>query len=794
MTNVNAVIGSQYNDLLIGSDTNFSDLAGLGGNNTLVGSSDAMTNANYYEAPGAVTVNLDSVCHDGVAPGTAINGYGGTDTLIDISGIDGSQVSDIIYAGTISAENFNGNGGNDVVSYESFTGVIDVFFNSSVVVVPNPDLPDLNITDNLSNIQAVEINGSAFGLLEEDIIQGNSSAYVTTGQTLILGGTGSIYLTDENFSSVQNISDLKVGSSVDLFSLYAGSGTSLFNEGMGVNTIDLSGMGAGSSATVDLTNDSNAMTVIAGPGNDTLIGNGANVDNSTPNDTVIVLSDVGTYSFNGFRTIEMDYSLLQGENEPSIYFSPNYGSIDLIGTLPASTGVTIDDIAFTNMSHITDVLFTPSGSSYGEAGFYVTGSTAMFAAGVQTIDLSNGGLNVVNTVDLQNFGGNVTVVDGGGIDYLVAPSAFLGTLTVQQNYVTADNAFDVFIAHAGATNDISGFNVHDQILVSNIAIASGNFIETSAALTAGGDWTTSSSGGNTTLAIDTGSGNYTADLIGYSNALTSTNVAFNLTISSLDLAGTVSTGGGNDIFNWQLPSGSASGLTLNGGGGSNELVLLGTIASTMSFDLSNATNEMTAGNSAKVVGFGYIDASSLTTGSATLSLYAESTDLTTHTMIGGNGNQILEGGGGTNVLIADFGSDTLIGRGGSSSNVFVLYNYENSGTNSSAVNVQGFNALNDMIDLPASQFAAGLGSSAIIGQNVLTETNPYAYEGDVPAILVVGNGTNTASLYYNDGGGADDSYQLATVTGTNVGTHWGIKHLEHHISFSSAQGAVHHHA
>ena len=166
---------------------------------------------------------------------------------------------------------------------------------------------------------------------------------------------------------------------------------------------------------------------------------------------------------------------------------------------------------------------------------------------------------------------------------------------------------------------------------------------------------------------------------------------------------------------------------------------------------------MTAGNSAKVVGFGYIDASSLTTGSATLSLYAESTDLTTHTMIGGNGNQILEGGGGTNVLIADFGSDTLIGRGGSSSNVFVLYNYENSGTNSSAVNVQGFNALNDMIDLPASQFAAGLGSSAIIGQNVLTETNPYAYEGDVPAILVVGNGTNTASLYYNDGGGADNS-------------------------------------
>ena len=255
MTNVNAVIGSQYNDLLIGSDTNFSDLAGLGGNNTLVGSSEAMTNANYYEAPGAVTVNLNSVCHDGVAPGTAINGYGGTDTLIDISGIDGSQVSDIIYAGTISAENFNGNGGNDVVSYESFTGVIDVFFNSSVVVVPNPDLPDLNITDNLSNIQAVEINGSAFGLLEEDIIQGGSSAYVTTGQTLILGGTGSIYLTDENFSSVQNISDLKVGSSVDLFSLYAGSGTSLFNEGMGVNTIDLSGMGAGSSATVDLTND-----------------------------------------------------------------------------------------------------------------------------------------------------------------------------------------------------------------------------------------------------------------------------------------------------------------------------------------------------------------------------------------------------------------------------------------------------------------------------------------------------------------------------------------------------------
>jgi hypothetical protein len=614
----------------------------------------------------------------------------------------------------------------------------------------------------------------------------NLSGTLGGASTLILGGTAtSIGLSDSNFSNAIFFSDLKIGSGISTFNLSAGSGTYLNTGNNSVDTIDLSSMGASSSATVDLSGDSNPITVIAGMGYNLLSGNSY--------DTLIVkagtdITGSGLH-YSGFGDVSVDYSLLTGANAVSLVDSS--GDITVFGSL-ADSLITIGSTNFANLDSGIDCLrFELDSNSVplstqDNIGLSLTSGSAL--DNVATIDLT-GMAYSTNTFNLTGYGGSGIELDGGDHvrNFIYAP-ATSSTLTLfDSTYST-----NVIVATAGATNHIDGFtDGHDSFLATGIVITGsfdGNNQGSTASLGTLGNWGIDNKGANEDLVVNMGS-NYTAHLL---NTNATPTVAFFATIDIGNTSGVIHGGAGDDTFVWNLPSTSTAlvndSVQIDAGSGSDLLVLAGTITSSLTFDLSK-TDQIAAGSNASISNFESVDATSLTVGSGTLVLSAGSGD---HTLYGGSGSQILVGGSGSNVLVAGDYHNTLIGGGSTSSNAFVL----NQGTSGSApVQVYHFNPDYDLLDLPSSKYA-GLGTTAIGSgshENVYIladAANSSAAQSEVTAfgtanptkaaILVVGAGSDAQVWYHNS---SNQSYQLANVVGVDAHS------LENHIAFASTQTA-----
>lgn len=113
--NIEAVRGSNFNDVLTGSDTGaLESFEGRGGNDTIDGKA-GVDRADYQSSMDAVVVNL--------ATGTAADGWGGTDSLANIENVRGSNFNDTItgndganvFHGGAGADVMNGAGGNDLL-------------------------------------------------------------------------------------------------------------------------------------------------------------------------------------------------------------------------------------------------------------------------------------------------------------------------------------------------------------------------------------------------------------------------------------------------------------------------------------------------------------------------------------------------------------------------------------------------------------------------------------------------------------------------------------------------------
>ncbi|MFM9847228.1 MAG: beta strand repeat-containing protein, partial [Hyphomicrobiaceae bacterium] len=105
---VNAIRGSNFADTLTGSNGAQAErFRGGAGNDTLDGGGGALDSANYRNSAAGVVVNL--------ATGTAADGFGGTDTLLNIEGVAGSEFNDSI-TGDGGANILQGQGGNDTIS------------------------------------------------------------------------------------------------------------------------------------------------------------------------------------------------------------------------------------------------------------------------------------------------------------------------------------------------------------------------------------------------------------------------------------------------------------------------------------------------------------------------------------------------------------------------------------------------------------------------------------------------------------------------------------------------------
>lgn len=116
LSNIENVIGSDHADVLIG-DGNANWLNGRAGNDSIDGGDG--TDTVSYETYGAknthgVIVNLTDEARGTVAAGSAIDGWGNTDSLHSIENITGSEYADLIY-GSADNNTLMGGAGNDTI-------------------------------------------------------------------------------------------------------------------------------------------------------------------------------------------------------------------------------------------------------------------------------------------------------------------------------------------------------------------------------------------------------------------------------------------------------------------------------------------------------------------------------------------------------------------------------------------------------------------------------------------------------------------------------------------------------
>jgi Ca2+-binding RTX toxin-like protein len=189
--NINAVVGSSYNDTIIGTSTpgRFELFKGGAGNDTIDGGavSDAQGNHNrvsYANASGGIDVDL--------ATGIVLDGDGGTDTLRNISQVNGSAHNDFIegsastwteqFMGGAGSDTIDGRGGQDRLVYLNSQSGVVVDLNFNVVSEDG-----FGSSDYVYNIE--HVTGSRF----DDEIEGNDLANRLEGHDgddLLMGGRG----------------------------------------------------------------------------------------------------------------------------------------------------------------------------------------------------------------------------------------------------------------------------------------------------------------------------------------------------------------------------------------------------------------------------------------------------------------------------------------------------------------------------------------------------------------------------------------------------------------------------
>jgi hypothetical protein len=203
LTNITRLKGSAYDDNITIDITNSDNLRwyvwGMDGEDTIDGFDGNRVRVMYVDDPDNVSVDLGA--------GTATDGWGNTDTLIDIRAVSGSHASGDMLTGSIEDEGFfgtmgddeiDGQGGWDWVDY-NWIGGRDGF--NGVTIDFTEDLAqgfdtegNLLFTDELFNIEeawASQFNDVLVGDDVANVLVGGSGFDTLTGN----GGNDKFYFT-----------------------------------------------------------------------------------------------------------------------------------------------------------------------------------------------------------------------------------------------------------------------------------------------------------------------------------------------------------------------------------------------------------------------------------------------------------------------------------------------------------------------------------------------------------------------------------------------------------------------
>ena len=166
---IELVVGGAFDDSLKGSDSsNQESFAGNKGNDTIDGAG-GYDEIGYVDSPAAVNVNL--------ALGTAQDGYGTVDTLLNIEGVEASSFNDVI-TGSSADNRIDGRLGDDTL--DGGAGIDTAEYNNCIISGVAVNLTtgkSSGETGNDTLLNFENIAGSAFA----DTLTGNAQANLLQG-------------------------------------------------------------------------------------------------------------------------------------------------------------------------------------------------------------------------------------------------------------------------------------------------------------------------------------------------------------------------------------------------------------------------------------------------------------------------------------------------------------------------------------------------------------------------------------------------------------------------------------
>ncbi|MBW8727467.1 MAG: hemolysin [Inquilinus limosus] len=291
LLNIENVVGTRFNDVMIGSAAD-NNLQGGAGDDTITGGAgkdtiDGGTGAdvvNYSNSNAAVTINL--------ATGINTGGHASGDVLVGVEGVSGSTFNDRltgdgnanILNGYIGDDIIVGGGGNDVLiggrgadNLDGGTGIDTAYYSNSAAGVT------VNLTTNINtggdasgdsiagveNVAGSSFNDSLTGDFQENVLSGlagNDVLSGLSGNDILIGGTGADVLNGGAGLDVASYESSAAGVTVDLT-----TGTGVGGDAQGDTLVSIERL-FGSSSADTLTGNAGYNDLRGNGGNDVLNG------------------------------------------------------------------------------------------------------------------------------------------------------------------------------------------------------------------------------------------------------------------------------------------------------------------------------------------------------------------------------------------------------------------------------------------------------------------------------------------------------------------------------------------
>ena len=612
LDSIERVVGTAFDDTIQGAsapDGEYQEFQGGAGNDLLIGSSNDVIEdlVDYSDASGGVTVDL--------VAGTASGAGVGTDTLIDIDAVRGSDFADTITGGANDEfEQFIGAAGSDVI--DGGSGFDDAFYREDPFAISATLTGDFAFsvidgygdTDTLTAIE--RITGSRY----DDFFDLSASF---NGVIQIRGRDGADTVDGSGGEVLVVYNRAPSGVSVDL-----GSGFAVDGYGT-IDTLISVSHARGSSHDDNLVGSGTANFLRGDGGNDTLSGEGGDdtLDGGAGND--LLQGGAGNDFLNGSGGNDL---VVAGDGNDTVFWSSGEGN----DTIDGGGGNDVLSITATDGNDVIDI----SDDGFGNVLVVVNGETLTVSTLEEIVIATGDGDDIVNVGDLSGTAvsnDTIRLTAGNG------NTSFDASGSGKRLVATGGDGINSFTGGAlndtlmgGAGNDVLIGNDGDDLLVGGTGFdtlsggAGNDFFEIAAG--DGGDLILGGDNFDTLHLVGTDGDDFVA-------------VAGNGAPATLSANGTTSTVQGIEFFSFE-------------GGDGNDSVVVGDVtagaSANISFTATGGNGDDTldgAGSSNRIVGDGGAGNDSLGGGSGD------------DTLDGGAGNDVFDGGSGNDQLIGGDGDD-----------------------------------------------------------------------------------------------------------------------------------------